>query len=241
VPPEHKPYIFLTTVALAALALLGLAGCQTPPQTAAPAYGAMVPPPGTGMVGQPAPYGANVSMPQGAAYPASAPMMTAPPTGWQAAPPAAPSLTAPNNSWTWSQSAPPANAPSVQQYGNQLATQANQYQQSLTNQAQQYANQMQAQPQQWMNSTQQSLANQQQQMTNQLQNTAQQYTNQMNQTLQQQQQQLSGQAQQYTNQFNTQVQQAMPQQQTVNGNWWPFQSPNGMPPARATPALPARY
>lgn len=238
-PPEHKPYIFLTTVALAALALLGLAGCQTPPQTAAPAYGSMVPPPGTGMVGQPAPYGANVSMPQGAAYPASAPMMTAPPTGWQAAPPAAPSLTAPNNSWTWSQSTAPA--PSVQQYGNQLATQANQYQQSLTNQAQQYANQAQAQPQQWMNSTQQSLANQQQQMTNQLQNTAQQYTNQMNQTLQQQQQQLSGQAQQYTNQFNTQVQQAMPQQQTVNGNWWPFQSPNGMPPARATPALPARY
>jgi hypothetical protein len=204
VPPEHKPYIFLTTVALAALALLSLAGCQTPPQTAAPVYGTTVPPPATGMMGQPAPYGATVSMPQGAAYPASAPMMTAPPTGWQGSAPPAPSLTAPNNSWTWSQSPPPTTAPSVQQYGNQLATQANQYQQSLTNQAQQY-------------------------------------TNQMNQTLQQQQQQLSGQAQQYTNQFNTQVQQAMPQQQTVNGNWWPFQSPNSVPPARATPALPVRY
>jgi gas vesicle protein len=219
VPPEHKPYLFLTTVALAALALLGLAGCQTPPQTAAPAYGTMVPPPATGMMGQPAPYGANVSMPQGAAYPASAPMTTAPPASWQGAAPAAPSLTAPNNSWTWSQSSPPTTAPSAQQYGNQ----------------------MQAQPQQWMNSTQQSLANQQQQMTNQLQNTAQQYNNQMNQTLQQQQQQLSGQMQQYTNQMTPQMQQAMPQQQTVNGNWWPFQSPNGMPPARATPALPARY
>jgi hypothetical protein len=63
----------------------------------------------------------------------------------------------------------------------------------------------------------------------------------MNQNLQQQQQQLSGQMQQATNQFNNQVQQSMPQQQTVNGNWWPFQSPNGLPPPRATPALPARY
>ena len=252
VPPEHKPYLCLATVALAALALLGLAGCQTPPQSAAPAYGAAtVAPPGTGMMGQPAPYGGYVSSPQGAAYPPGAPVMPGPSNNMQGAP-AAPSLTAPNNSWSWSQSAAPATQPSMQQYGNQINAQANQYQQNLTNQAQQYANQAQAQPQQWANATQQSLANQQQQMTNQLQNTAnqyqqglnnttQQYTNQINQNLQQQQQQLSGQMQQATNQFNNQVQQSMPQQQTVNGNWWPFQSPNGLPPPRATPALPARY
>jgi hypothetical protein len=53
-------------LALAALVLVGLAGCQTPPQTAAP-YGATVPPPGTGMIGQPAPYNGYVSTPQGAA------------------------------------------------------------------------------------------------------------------------------------------------------------------------------
>ena len=238
--PVSKAYVRLAAVALAAVALPGLTGCQTPPQTAAPVYGSTVPPPATGMINQPAPYGGFVSSPQGAAYPPAAPVMPGPSTAWQGPPPAAPA-TPPPNSWTWSQSGTPAGQPSMQQYGNQLATQANQYQQNLTNQAQQYANQMQAQPQQWANSTQQAIANQQQQLNNQLQNTTQQYTNQMNQTLQQQQQQLSGQVQQYTNQFNSQMQQAVPQQQTVNGNWWPFQSPAGMPPPRATPAMPARY
>lgn len=233
-------------LALAALVLVGLAGCQTPPQTAAPAYGATVPPPGTGMIGQPAPYNGYVSTPQGAAYP-PAPVMPGPSSGWQptaptyAASPAAPAAAPAPNSWSWSQTGTPTAPPSLQQYGNQM-----------TNQAQQYANQMQAQPQQWANSTQQAIANQQQQLTNQMQATANQYqqgfnnqvnqyTNQLQQNLQQQQQQLTGQMQQATNQFTNQMQQAVPQQQTVNGNWWPFQSPNSVPPARATPALPARY
>jgi len=217
----------LTTVAIAALLLLGVAGCQTPPQTAAPAYGNTVAPPGTGMINQPAPYGGFVSAPQGAAYPPAAPVMPGPSTGWQ--PGTAPAA-APNNSWSWSQTGTPATAPSMQQYGNQLAAQSNQYQQNMSNQAQQYANQMQAQPQQWSNSTQQALANQQQQLTNQMQNTTNQYQQQMQQALQAQQQQLSG-----------QMQQAMPQQQTVNGNWWPFQSPSSVPPARSTPAVTTRY
>ena len=218
----------LTTVAIAALLLLGVAGCQTPPQTAAPAYGSTIAPPGTGMVNQPAPYGGFVSAPQGAAYPPAAPVMPGPSTGWQQSAPAP--AAAPANSWSWSQSGTPTTAPSMQQYGNQLANQSNQYQQNMSNQAQQYANQMQAQPQQWANSTQQALANQQQQFNNQMQNTTNQYQQQMQQALQAQQQQLSG-----------QMQQAMPQQQTVNGNWWPFQSPSSVPPARATPALPTRY
>lgn len=229
-------------IALAALLLVGLAGCQTPPQTAAPAYGATVAPPATGMIGQPAPYNGYVSAPQGAAYPPS-PVMPGPTSGWQPTAPAAPvaqAAPAPNT-WSWSQSGTPTAPPSLQQYGNQM-----------TNQTQQYANQMQAQPQQWANSTQQAIANQQQQLTNQMQNTANQYqqsfnnqanqfNNQLQQNLQTQQQQLSGQMQQATNQMNTQMQQAMPQQQTVNGNWWPFQSPSSVPPARATPAVPARY
>jgi len=225
-------------LALAALLIVASAGCQTPPQTAAPTYGATVPPPATGMIGQPAPYAGYVSAPQGAAYP-PAPVMPGPST-WQPSAPAAPAAPAPNT-WSWSQSGTPAAPPSVQQYGNQLS-----------NQAQQYANQMQAQPQQWANSTQQAIANQQQQLANQMQATTNQYqqgfnnqvnqfNNQLQQNLQTQQQQLSGQMQQATNQLNSQMQQAMPQQQTVNGNWWPFQSPNSVPPARATPALPARY
>jgi hypothetical protein len=240
VPPESKAYFRLTALALAAIAFPGLTGCQTPPQTAAPVYGSTVPPPATGMINQPAPYGGFVSSPQGAAYPPNAPVMPGPSTAWQGTAPTAPA-TPPANSWSWSQTGTPTTQPSMQQYGNQLATQANQYQQGITNQAQQYANQMQAQPQQWANSTQQAIANQQQQLNNQLQNTANQYqqsfnnqaqqwNNQLQQNLQAQQQQLSG-----------QMQQAMPQQQTVNGNWWPFQSPAGMPPPRATPAMPARY
>ena len=45
-------------------------------------------------------------------------------------------------------------------------------------------------------------------------------------------------------QATNQLQQAMPQvpqQQTANGNWWPFTSPAGMPPARSTPAQPVKY
>jgi hypothetical protein len=238
---SHAPYLCLTTIALAALALLGLAGCQTPPQNGAPVYGATVPPPGTGMVGQPAPYGGFVSTPQGAAYPPAPPVMPGPTNNWQSAPPTMPAAPAPN-SWTWSQpgtpAAPQAAPQSVQQYGNQLSAQANQYAQGMTNQAQQFSNQMQAQPQQWANSTQQAINAQAQQYGNQMQAATNQYQQQLQQNLQSQQQQLSGQMQQATNQLYPQ---SAPQQQTVNGNWWPFQSPSSVPPARSTPAVPARY
>jgi len=240
---EHGSYLCLATAALAAVALLGLAGCQTPPQTAAPVYGSTVAPPATGMIGQPAPYGGYATTPPTVSYapPAGAQPMPGPSTSWQGvAQPAAPAA----NSWSWSQpsGATSQPAPSMQPYGNQVANQANQYQQSLSNQANQYAAQ-----------TQQSLANQGQQFNNQLQNTAnqyqqgfnnqmQQYNNQMQQGMQSAQQQMNAQFQQ----ANTQMQQAMPQmtgpqQQTTNGSWWPFSNTSGMPPARATPAMPARY
>lgn len=251
---NHGSYLCLATAALAAVALLGLAGCQTPPQTAAPVYGSTVAPPATGMIGQPASYGSYSAAPQAVGYPAApgTQPMPGPATSWQSvAQPAAPA----SNTWSWAQSgnatAPPAlqqpgapppgmQAPNMQQYGSQLSNQANQYQQSLTNQTQQYANQLQAQPQQYANQVQQSLTAQQQQLTNQLQNT----TNQYQQGLNNQVQQGMQNAQQ---QVNNQVQQAMPQmpagpqQQTANGNWWPFSNTSGMPPARSIPVQPARY
>jgi hypothetical protein len=235
---DHGSYLCLATAALAAVALLGLAGCQTPPQTAAPVYGATVAPPATNMIGQPAPYGAA---PQ--AVSVNTPM-PGPATSWQGvAQPAAPTP----STWSWAQSgnaAAPAAVqqpgtyamPNTQQYGTQLANQANQYQQSLTNQAQQYANQ-----------TQQQLNNQIQGTTNQFQQglngQAQQFNNQLQQGMQSAQQQLNSGMQQ----ANSQLQQAMPQmptgpqQQTANGSWWPFSSSSGMPPARAVPARPASY
>ena len=243
---DHGSYLCLATAALAAVALLGLAGCQTPPQTAAPVYGSTVAPPATGMIGQPAPYGGYATTPPAVSYaPTAGQPMPGPSSTWQGvAQPAAPAA----NTWSWSQPSgaaaqqPALQAPNMQQYGSQMSNQANQYQQSLTNQANQYAAQ-----------TQQSLANQGQQYNNQLQNTAnqyqqgfnnqvQQYNNQLQQGMQSAQQQMNGQFQQ----ANTQMQQAMPQmtgpqQQTANGNWWPFSNTSSMPPARATPALPARY
>ena len=241
---EHGSYLCLMTAALAAVALLGLAGCQTPPQTPAPVYG--------NAVGTPATYGGYPAPPQGVAYPPTvtgAPM-PGPATSWQSVPPAA----APANSWAQSGSttAPPivqqpAQAPNMQQYGSQMATQANQYQQSLTNQAQQYANQMQNQPQQYANQAQQSLTTQQQQLNNQLQNTANQYQQGFNAQAQQLnnqfQQGMQGAQQQVNNQFQQGMQQMPtgPQQQTTNGNWWPFSNPSAMPPTRAIPVQPARY
>ncbi len=253
---DHGSYLCLATAALAAVALLGLAGCQTPPQTAAPVYGSTVAPPATGMIGQPATYGSYAAPPQAVGYPA-APAggpMPGPATSWQgAAQPAAPA----NNTWSWAQSgnvAAPSmipqqtgQAPNMQQYGNQLANQANQYQQSLTNQAQQYANQLQAQPQQYANQAQQALNSQQQQFNNQMQNTVNQYqqsfNNQAQQLNNQFQQGMQGAQQQMTNQMQQAMPQmpAGPQQQTANGNWWPFSNTSSMPPARAVPAQPARY
>ncbi len=245
---DHGSYLCLATAALAAVALLGLAGCQTPPQTAAPVYGSTVAPPSTGMIGQPAPYGSYSAAPPAVSIPGAAGTapMPGPATSWQSvAQPAAPA----NNTWSWAQSGNAATPPAVQQpasmqqYGNQMANQANQYQQNLTNQAQQYANQMQAQPQQYANQMQQSLNAQQQQLTNQMQNTANQYQQGFNN----QAQQLSNQFQQGMQGATNQMQQAMPQmpagpqQQTANGNWWPFSNTSGMPPARAVPVQPARY
>ena len=252
----HRPYLCLAAMAIAAGLLLSLAGCQTPQQPAA--YGAVVPPPGTGMINQPAPYGGYVSAPQGAAYPPTqtimpgpgpAPTMPAAPS-WQSAAPQMPAAQTapPANSWTWANSGQPTPPPSLPTYG--APPTINQAPQNLSNQAQQYANQVQAQPQQWANQTQQQLGQQQQQLTNQLQNTANQYqqgasnqlnswNNQLQQNLQAQQQALSGQMQQATNQMQQAIPGA-PQQQTANG-WWPFTSPAGMPPARTVPAQPVRY
>ena len=157
---DHRSYLCLATAALAAIALLGLAGCQTPPQTAAPVYGNTVAPPATGMIGQPAPYGSYSAAPPAVSIPGgpgTAPM-PGPATSWQSvAQPAAPA----NNTWSWAQSGNTTTPPAIQQpanmqqYANQMTNQANQYQQNLTNQAQQYANQMQAQPQQYANQAQQ--------------------------------------------------------------------------------------
>lgn len=252
---DHGSYLCLATAALAAVALLGLAGCQTPPQTAAPVYGTTVAPPATGMIGQPATYGSYAASPQGVGYaPAAGAPMPGPATSWQSvAPPAAPAT----NTWSWAQSGntttppiiqqPAAQAPNMQQYASQLSNQANQYQQSLANQTQQYANQLQAQPQQYANQAQQALTSQQQQFNNQLQNTANQYQQSFNNQAQQLNNQFQQGMQSAQQQMNTQMQQAMPQmptgpqQQTANGNWWPFSNTSGMPPARAIPVQPARY
>ena len=232
---EHRPFLFLASAALAVVALLCLAGCKTPPP--APMYGAAtVAPPATGMVGQPAPYG---TPPQAVSYaPQAGSPMPGPATSWQGVPQA--STTQPANTWNWSQAgsptAQPVQAPSLQQYGNQMQTQANQL-----------GNQMQNQTNQFANQTQQNLANQQQQLTNQFQNQANQYQQGFNNQVQQYGNQVQQGMQNAQQQLNTQMQQAMPQMpsapqtQTVNGNWWPFSNPNALPPARATPTGITRY
>ncbi|MFM8284086.1 MAG: hypothetical protein ACKOCW_11090 [Planctomycetaceae bacterium] len=252
-PRAHRPYVCLVVAALLGLLLVVVAGCQTPPQGAAPAYGAYpatVPPPGTGMIHQAAPYGGYVSTPQGAAYPPAAPVMPGPTaSSWPAATTPAPALTqapaaAPANSWTWAQSSQSSVPANIQQYPQQLTNQVNQYGQGLNQQAQQYANQLQQQPQQFANQAQQSLAQQQAQITNQLQGTANQYQQSFNNQLNQLNNQFQQNVQQGQQALNNQLQQALPQapqQQTVNGSWWPFNSPGGLPPARSTPAVPARY
>lgn len=249
--PPARVSIVVAAVA-AGCFVVAAAGCQTPPQNA---YAGTVPPPSTGMIGQPAAYGSYVASPQGAAYPPGAPLPgpantwqsaapTAPPPQTFASPPPSAPPPASNNTWSWAQTGNQPQAPSLQQYGNQLNNQLNQAQQGLSQQGQQLtnqwnntANQMQQQlsqqPQQWANQAQQNVAAQQQQLGNQMQNTANQMQQQFNNSMQQ---------------ANTQAQQAMqqawpqqPTQQTANGNWWPFTSPNQVPPARATPAMPTKY
>lgn len=232
----------LGLVAVAGM-LASSVGCQTPQQTAAmptaypphpSAYPApmTVAPPSTGMIGQPAPYGSFAANP------------VAPQQTTALAPPSLPGPTAPaapaNNSWTWAPSGQQTAPPTIQQYGNQLQNQANQYTQGLNNQAQQYANQLQQQPQQLANQMQQYANQQGQQLNNQLQAAGNQYSQQLNNQLQQFNNQTQAALQSQQQALSGQLPQ-VPQQQTANGNWWPFNSPAGMPPARSTPAQPVKY
>lgn len=204
-----------------------------PHPSAYPAAPTTVAPPSTGMIGQPAPYGSFASNPVGG-QPTTA-----------LAPPSLPGPTAPtNNTWTWAPSSQQTAPPNIQQYGNQLQNQANQYAQGLTNQTQQYANQLQQQPQQLANQLQQYANQQGQQINNQLQAAGNQYSQQLNGQLQQFNNQTQAALQSQQQALSGQIQQAMPQvpqQQTANGNWWPFNSPAGLPPSRATPAQPVKY
>ncbi len=225
-PGAHRSYLCLATAAVAAAALLGLAGCQTAraPNTVAP--------PATGMIGQPAPYGVQ-PQPMGAAYPA-APPMPGPATQWQASAPAAPAA----NTWSWTQPQPAAPAyPAAPQMQTPNS-------QSIATQAQQYGNQMQAQGQQYANQMQNTANQQWQQMANQAQGQANQYTNQATQQANQYINQAGQQAQQYVNGAQQQVTAQMPayQPQPANTSWNPFStSALSQPPARATPVAVPRY
>jgi hypothetical protein len=152
--------------------------------------------------------------------------------------------TQPPSTWSWSQTGNPASQPSLQQYGAQLQDQVNQAQQGLAAQGQQFGNQMQSTANQYQqqlaNQWSQLTAQQQQQLAGQMQNAA----NQMQGTANQYGQQFNAAVQQANTQAQQAVQQAWPSQptqQTANGSWWPFSSPGSVPPARATPALPANY
>jgi gas vesicle protein len=226
-PRAHGSYLCLAVAALAAAALLGIAGCQTAraPMTVAP--------PATGMIGQPAPYGV-APQPMGAAYPA-APPMPGPVTQWQASAPAAP----PAGTWSWAQPQPGAPALQTAPQMPQMPSS-----QSLTNQAQQYGNQMQAQAQQFGNQMQNSANQQWQQMANQTSQQTNQYMNQATQQANQYMNQAGQQAQQYLNGAQQQVTAQMPtgQPPAVNTSWNPFSTPAAsMPPARATPVAVPRY
>jgi len=215
-PTVHRAYVAFATVALAAVLLLSLAGCQTPTQ---PTYnGEMVPPPPTGAIGQPAPYG-PVGAPQ-VSY-AQTPMpgpastwqgATPPPTGYP--PPAAPVQpgtqpppAAAGSTWNWSQSQPPVGAPPAA--GQPPITPSNGAP-APAPAAQQPPPTYNANP---AYGTPPPAGYQQP---------------------------APGQPQQWTGQYPQGAPQA-PQQQTTNGSWWPFSDPNAVPPARATPASVPRY
>ena len=140
---------------LPAIVAMIAAGCQTPQTNP---YATTVAPPATGMAGQPAPYGYNAAMPQGAAYPGAAPMpgptMPGPATTGQMPPagqipPAAatppPSLSPASqpqgSSWSWAQTSNSPPPQSWQQAGPQVQQNLTQQGQQLTNQLQNQANQ----------------------------------------------------------------------------------------------------
>lgn len=256
-----SPWPVCAVAILAAMA----AGCQTPQTNP---YATTVAPPATGMAGQPAPYGYNAAVPQGAGYPSSAPMpgptMPAAPAATQMPPagqipPAAAQATTPppalppgsqpqGSSWSWAQTSNTPPPQSWQQAGAQT-------QQAVTAQGQQLNTQLQSQANQY----QQQLAGQAQQYSNQAQQAA-------NGTINTYQNQLNNQWQQANQQVQSGIQQAVPpaqppataapataapgqpvvQQsqyppQTSTNAWWPFSDPNQFPPARATPTAPPRY
>lgn len=209
-------------------------------------------PPGAPLPG-PAMTPAAMTPPAVAGPPAMAPSSMAPSAStWQSAVPTTPPMigspsaaaTPPPSTWSWSQTGNPASQPSLQQYGAQLQDQVNQAQQGLASQGQQIGNQVQSTANQYQqqlaNQWSQLTAQQQQQLAGQMQNAA----NQMQGTVNQYGQQFNGAVQQANTQAQQAVQQAWPSQptpQTANGSWWPFNSPSSVPPARATPALPAKY
>ena len=217
----HRAYLTFATVALGAALLLSLAGCQTPTQ---PTYnGAMVPPPATGTIGQPGPYG-PVGAPQ-VSY-AQTPM-PGPASTWQGAtpaptgypPPAAPTQpvapgtqpppAATGSAWNWSQSQPPAGTPGQPPIAP--------------------SNGATAPP-----ATAPPATTQQPPPTY---NPNPGYGTPPPTGYQQP---PAGQPQPWTGQYPQGSPQA-PQQQTTNGSWWPFSDPNAVPPARATPASMPRY
>ena len=252
----HHAAPLLATAILAMIAT----GCQTPQTNP---YATTVAPPATGMAGQPAPYGYNAAVPQGAGYPSSAPMpgptmpapaMTSqvPPAAGTTPPPSLPPATQAqmppaaqpqSSSWSWAQTSNTPPPQSWQQAGTQV-------QQNLTQQGQQLPTQMQAQANQY----QQQLAGQAQQYSNQAQQSANatvnNYQNQMNAQWQQANQQMQNGMQQMAPPA-TQPPPAQPGQpvmqqsqyppQASTNSWWPFGDPNQFPPARATPTAPPKY
>jgi len=252
---EHRAYLALASAAIAAGLLLSLAGCQTPAQ---PTYGnGMVPPPATGAVGQPAPYG-PVGAPQ-VSY-AQTPM-PGPANSWQAAPAGTPpppgtvGYAAPQAGAPPPQ-IPPGQAPPVQAPPAQPAPPGSQPPPTTPAGSTWGWSQGQPPPAQQPPPTygnpaapvQQGVNAQAQQLNNQAQTQVNQWAGQANQQINGAQQQFNNQAQAATNQFqngvNAQAQQfngQMPQQQTTNGSWWPFSDPNAVPPARSTPAAVPKY
>jgi hypothetical protein len=240
----------LLPAAVVVMMTMMASGCQTPQTNP---YATTVAPPATGMAGQPAPYGYNAAMPQGAAYPSSAPMpgpampgpaTTAqmpppgqiPPAAATTPPPSLPPAAQPQgSSWSWAQTSNTPPPQSWQQAGTQV-------QQNLTQQGQQMTTQLQNQANQY----QQQLAGQAQQYADQAQqsanNTINSYQNQLNNQWQQANQQAQNGIQQMApppGQPTMQQSQYPPQSST--NSWWPFGNPNQFPPARATPSAPPSY
>jgi hypothetical protein len=219
-----------STIAIAGLLLAAIAGCQTP---RAPAT--------YPTAGQQPAYGGWATQPQGAAYPAGAPVMpgpaTQPMTGWPQQPAPMTNMMPPSQ--------PPAFAPTNTQaipntWQQAQTNAANQFQQ-MGNQAQQQANQAYANAQQQLNQFGQQVSQAPQQYMNQAQQQAQQYMNQAQQGMNQAAQQANQQVNQAFQAGQQQVAQ-YPPQQPVNTSLNPFATPAGsLPPARATPVAVPRY